>query len=284
MTEVAENTSVEEPVAGETVSTNYIGEDGNFTEGWMEHAGISEDLRSDLTLKSTPSVAAMASQLVNAQKMIGKQPNMMVMPTEQSTQVEWDEFHKACGRPDTPDEYNITHHEDIGEVNAETEAAFKNLAHSLGLNSDAVQKLMELDDTRIMGMRQAMQESEMQAVEQCQADLKEQWGAAYDERMHLANRMIEENTTDETKDALLGKIGNDPLVADFLANMAAKFVEHKVISADVTKHTPSDAMAEAEVLRNTPGYANGELKKTSPSRYKQITQQITSLYNEAYKE
>jgi len=284
MTEVAENTSVEEPVAGETVSTNYIGEDGNFTEGWMEHAGVAEDLRSDLTLKSTPSVAAMASQLVNAQKMIGKQPNMMVMPTEQSSQTEWDEFHKACGRPDTPDEYEITHLEELGEVNQEMESAFKNLAHSLGLSPTAVQKLIELDDSRMMGMRQAMQESEMQAMEKCQADLKEQWGAAYDERMHLANRMIEENTTDETKEALLGKIGNDPLVADFLANMASKFVEHKVISADVTKHTPSDALAEADMLRNTPGYLNGELKKTSPSRYNQITREIAALYAEAHPE
>ena len=218
---------VAEPSAGEqevAVSTGYIGDDGNFSEGWMEKSGVSEDMWNNPTLTSTKNVASMASQLINAQKMIGKQPNMAVLPSDQSTQVEWDEFHKACGRPDTPDEYTITHHEDVGESNMEMEAAFKNLAHSEGLRPETVQKLMELDDSRIMGMRQAMQEAEIQKTEDCTAVLQKQWGNAYDERLHLANRMIEENTTDETKDMLLGKIGSDPIVADFLANMAAKFV------------------------------------------------------------
>ena len=278
---------VAEPSAGEqevAVSTGYIGDDGNFSEGWMEKSGVSEDMWNNPPLTSTKNVASMASQLINAQKMIGKQPNMTVLPTEQSTQVEWDEFHKSCGRPDTPDEYNIVHHEDIGDFNIETEMAFKNLAHSEGLRPETVQKLMELDDSRIMGMRQAMQEAEIQKTEECTAALQKQWGNAYDERLHLANRMIEENTTDETKDMLLGKIGSDPIVADFLANMAAKFVEHKVISADVTKHTPSDALAEADMLRNTPGYLNGQLKQTSPARYKQITKEIAALYAEAHPE
>jgi hypothetical protein len=282
--EVAEPSVGEQEVAVSDAPTSYIGEDGNFSDGWMEKAGVPEEMWSNPTLTSTKSVASMASQLINAQKMIGKQPNMAVLPSDQSTQVEWDEFHKACGRPDTADEYTITHHEDIGEFNAETETAFKNLAHSLGLKQDAVQKLMELDDTRIMGMRQAMQEADAQKTEQCQADLEKKWGNAYEQKLHLANRMIEENTTDETKDMLLSKIGSDPVVAEFLANMAGKFVEHKIISADVSKHTPSDAKAQAEVLRNTPGYMNGELKKTSPSRYAQITREITALYQEAFHE
>jgi uncharacterized protein len=282
--EVAEPSAGEQEVAVSDAPTSYIGEDGNFTDGWMQASGISEDMQSNLTLKSTKNVASMASQLINAQKMIGKQPNMMVMPTEQSTQVEWDDFHKSCGRPDTPDEYTITHHEDMGDGNPEMETAFKNLAHSEGLRPETVQKLMELDDSRIMGMRQAMQEAEIQATEKCEADLKSKWGNAYEERLHLANRMIEENTNDETKDMLLSKVGSDPAVADFLANMAAKFVEHKVISADVTKHTPSDALAEADMLRNTPGYLNGQLKQTSPSKYKQITRDIAALYAEAHPE
>ena len=284
MTEVAENTSVEEPVAGEPVSTSYIGDDGNFTEGWMEHAGISEDLRSDLTLKATKNVAGMASQLVNAQKMIGKQPNMTLIPNEQSSLTEWDEFHKSMGRPDTPDEYEYNHIEGFEGVDEEMEAAFKNLAHSEGIRPSTLQKLIEFDDNRIMGMRQAMQEAKAQEAEQCEADLKKQWGNAFEERLHLANRMIEENTTEENKGALLEAMGNNPRVADFLANIAGKFVEHKIISADVSKHTPTDALAEADVLRSTPGYLDGQLKQTSPSRYKQITQQISKLMEEAYPE
>lgn len=284
MTEIAETTSEETQVATETVSTSYIGDDGNFTENWMETAGVSEDLRTDQTLQATKSVASMASQLVNAQKMIGKNPNMTVVPTDQSTETEWAEFHKACGRPDTPDEYQITHAEGIGEIDAEVEGALKNLAHSHGLRPETVQALTELDDTRMLAMRQAMANAEIQAKTDCEESLKKQWGAAFEERSHLANRMIAENASDENKEAVLEVIGNNPIVADFLANMAKKFVEHKIINADINTPTPLDAKAQADTLRATPGYISGELANTSPARYKQITQEITALMEQAYPE
>jgi hypothetical protein len=66
--------------------------------------------------------------------------------------------------------------------------------------------------------------------------------------------------------------------------MAKKFVEHKVITADINTPTPTDALAAAETLRNTPGYITGELANTSPARYKQITQEISSLMEQAYPE
>jgi hypothetical protein len=284
MTEIAETTSVETPVAESTVSTGYIGDDGNFTDNWMEQAGIPEDQRSNQTLMATKSVASMASQLTNAQSLIGKNANMAVIPTEQSTDLERAEFNKLCGCPDTPDEYTITHAEDIGEVNAEVEMGFKNLAHSHGLRPETVQALTELDDARMLGMRQAMADAEIQAKADCEEGLKKQWGAAFEERSHLANRMVSENASDENKEAVLKAIGNNPIVCDFLANMAKKFVEHKVISADVNTPTPLDAKAQADTLRSTPGYISGELANTSPARYKQITLEISALMDQAYPE
>jgi hypothetical protein len=284
MNEVAETTSEGTQVANETVSTGYIGDDGNFTENWMEQAGVPEEMRSNQTLMTTKNVASMSSQLINAQKLIGKTNNMAVIPTEQSTDLERAEFNKLCGCPDTPDEYVITHAEGMDNIDAEVETGFKNLAHSHGLRPETVQALTELDDARMLGMQQAMEDAQVQAKADTEEALKKQWGAAYDERMHLANRMISENATDNNKEAVLDVIGNNPIVADFLANMAKKFVEHKIISADINTPTPLDAKAQADTLRNTPGYINGELAQTSPSRYKQITNEITALMEQAYPE
>jgi len=278
MPEVAENTSVAEPVAEASVSpTSFIGDDGNFTENWMEVAGIPEELRVDQTLKTTRNLSGLASQLVNAQKMIGKHADMVVVPNEKSTQSEWDEYYKAGGRPDTPDEYAFEHVEGI-ESDPELETAFKNLAHSEGLRPSTVQKLIEMDDNRTLMVAQAMQEAKIAEVASAEEALKKQWGAAYDERLNLANRMIQENVSEDNKPALLDAIGNNPMVADFLANIAKKFVEHKIISAEVDQPTPVEAHAAIEGLRNTPGYITGELANTSPARYKQITQEIAKLY------
>ena len=278
MPEVAENTSVAEPVAEASVSpTSFIGDDGNFTENWMEVAGIPEELRVDQTLKTTRNLSGLASQLVNAQKMIGKHADMVVVPNEKSTQSEWDEYYKAGGRPDTPDEYAFEHVEGI-ESDPELETAFKNLAHSEGLRPSTVQKLIEMDDNRTLMVAQAMQEAKIAEVASAEEALKKQWGAAYDERLNLANRMIQENVSEDNKPALLDAIGNNPMVADFLANIAKKFVEHKIISAEVDQPTPVEAHAAIEGLRNTPGYITGELANTNPARYKQITQEIAKLY------
>jgi hypothetical protein len=216
--------------------------------------------------------------------MIGKNPNMVVLPTEQSTEQEWSDFHKAAGRPDTPDEYQITHAEGMGEINAETETVFKNFAHSEGLRPSTVQKLAALDDQRVMALKQSIIDHKEQQKADCIEVLNKKWGGAMAERTALAERMINENASEENREQMLEAIGNSPAAADFLANIAKKFVEHKIISADVNTPTPNDALAAAETLRNTPGYINGELANTSPARYKQITQEISKLMEQAYPE
>ena len=279
MAEVAEASGVTQEVP-----VSIIGDDGNFSENWMEAAGVPEDLRGDLTLKSTKNIAGMASQLVNAQKMIGKSANMVVIPTEKSTQTEWDTFYSATGRPDTPDDYQISHLEGIGETDTQLESAFKALAHSEGLRPSTVQKLIALDDNRIMAGMDAIAKAQQAEKEATILALKEKWGAAYDERLHLANRMIEENTDEASKAAVLESIGNSPVVADFLANIAKKFVEHKIINASITQSTPVEALARAEELRRTPGYISGELYKTSPASHASITAEIAKIMEKAYPE
>lgn len=280
MTEVAEQTSVETPVADSPVS-EVVAFDGNLGEGWMEKYGVAEDLRSDQTLQTTKHIGALASQLVNAQKMIGK--NTTSIPNADSPQTEWDAFHDNF-RPATPDDYAYEHAEGIGEIDAEAEGAFKAFAHAEGMRPETVAKLMAMDDARIMAMREAIEMGKQRDIDQFNIDSKKEWGAAYDERIHLANRMVNENATEQNKAAVLEIMNKDVRVADFVANMASKFVEHKIIDATITQNTPQNALAKADDLRNTPGYITGELANTSPSRYKQITEEITALTEEAYPE
>lgn len=268
---------------GEQKPVSLIGEDGMLVENWMELAEVDENLRGDTTLQNTKTIKSMASQLVNAQKLIGKSANMVVIPGENATEAEWNEFFSKTGRPDTKDDYTIGHHEDIGEIDEALEAGFRELAHAEGLRPSTVQKLIDLDDKRILAIREAQRATELKEKEDTEAALKAKWGAAYDERLHLANRMVNDNTEEgEPREKILDKIGNDPIIADFLANIAKKFVEHKVIEADVTQPTNAEALAKIEELRATPGYITGELSNTSPARYRQITEEIAALYRKIY--
>ncbi|MEE9529106.1 MAG: hypothetical protein V3V88_03555 [Dehalococcoidia bacterium] len=275
MSEIAE-ASVGTPEV--PVSTEFSGE---LAEGWMEKYGVAEDLRGDQTLQTTKHIGALASQLVNAQKMIGK--NTTSIPNEDSPQTEWDNFHDNF-RPATAGDYEINHAEGVGEIDEAAESGFKDFVHSEGLRPSTVQKLTDMYDSRIMQMREAHEQAEAQKLADADAALSKKWGAAKEERLLLANRMISENASEENKAEVLGYIGNNPIVADFLANIASKFVEHKIIDASITQKTPIDALAKADDLRNTPGYITGELANTSPARYKQITQEISALMADAYPE
>ena len=279
MVEVAENTSVEtgsEETVSETVAFN-----GNLGEGWMEQYGVHEDLRGNQGLQCTKTVASMASQLVNAQNMVGK--NVVPIPNADSPQTEWDAFHDNF-RPSTAGDYAIEHAEGVGEIDAVAEGAFKEFVHAEGLRPSTVQKLSDMHDQYVINAEAIVAKAEEQKFTDCETALKKQWGAAFEERKALANRMISENVSDENKGALLDYMGTNPFVADFLANIAAKFVEHKIIDATLKQNTPGDALAKADDLRSTPGYIDGTLANTSPARYKQITADISALMEEAYPE
>lgn len=108
-------------------------------------------------------------------------------------------------------------------------------------------------------------------------------GHAYDQRLHLANLMVNENSEEgEERDMILSVIGNNPIVADFLANIAKKFTEDKAITGSMTTPTPTEAVAEAEKLRATPGYLDGKLYASNPARHAEITKKIQELFKAAY--
>ena len=253
-TQVATESSAEQGAQTETPQA-FIDKDGNFLAGWKEHY-VPEEMRADKVFDTFSDVGGSLKMLGSLQSMIGKKG--VIVPGEASPPSEWDNFHREMGRPDTKDLYQMKVPEDLVDIYDENLIAeAREMFFELGYDQKKVDRLWEFEEKRIRAGLKLQAEAEVKARLDMENTLKEKWGADYEGRLHITNRVISENTENqEEKEALLDVIGNNPIVGNFIANIGSKFMEHKIITE--TEHPagilPSDALTEAKKIESTPGF------------------------------
>jgi len=282
-TQVAAAPSAEQGAQEEAPKT-FIGEDGKFLQGWKEHY-VKEELRADKVYDTFDDVGGGLNMLGSLQKMIGKKG--VVVPGEASPPSEWDNFHRECGRPDTKDLYAMNTPDDLIEVyDKNTIAAARDIFFELGLNQKQVDALSAFEEKRTRAGLQAIANAK---TEKDNAFLE--WAAANKDKKHWADRMVEENSTDEEhKTALLEAMDNNIAFAELLSNVSAKFKEHKIITDMDHPHsmTTDEAMTEAKKIETTPGFLlpdeKGQfLRETNRPEYDRLEKERDKFYQLASK-
>lgn len=180
----------------------------------------------------------------HAQKSIGR--DKVVIPNENSTPDEWNEFYqKALGVDPAPENYRIEFKDDkVPHFNEQLREQFRQKAHELRVPPDKAAQLAEFFneqiDQSVKTLQGRTQEQVRQGVEKLQTD----WGEAYDSRVNSAKRFIKEHGTDEFREYLKQTgLGQDPGVIKFFGDFAAKFYgEGKV---------PKEGSGTGEVLTPT---------------------------------
>ena len=253
--------AVADPESGAiTHAPTIIGEDGKFAENW--HETLPEDIREEKSLRDFKDVAGLAKSFVTTKRMLGK--NKIAIPNETATDAEWDEVYSALGRPTTPDDYGLKKPEDMPDEVYSEEVAKKamQLFHKIGLNRKQAEALFAFNNENAMAAYKDMAEQEEHNARELADSLHQEWGRAYDQKVHLGNMAVEQGSggNAEFKDRLVGRFGNDPDFIRFAANLGAKFAEHGVKGAPIP--TPSelddkihDAMMKEDYMnRNHPGH------------------------------
>lgn len=254
----------------ETVAP-IIDETGKFVDGWQN--ALPENIRAEKCLNGFTDIAGMAKSLVHAQRMVGT--NKVVLPSDKSLPEEWETFYNAVGRPKTKDDYAFTIPEKLkGNYDEKTVAAAKETFHKLGLTQKQAEGIFNLNNSLTEQAHQFIAAQSEKAKADAEAQLRGKWKDNFDANMHIANRIISENTDAATKDKLLAKIGNDPDVAEFLATVGLKFMEHKpIIAADT--NAPFEVQQQISELMNTTAYSNA----THPD-HKSTVQRVQALFNQ----
>lgn len=260
------------------VPESFINEDGTLAEGWRDKY-VPEDLRKEKVYDTIKDLPTAFKTLGHQAKLVGRKG--ILLPTETSGQSEWDAFHEALGRPKTAEEYVLEvpeEHADYFDEELIKEA--RSMFHGQGFNQKQVDILWEFEKKRVAQMDKMLDDFEEQEKTEAETTLRNKWGTAYDENIHLGNRMISENAAEgEERDYLIAEYGNSPRLANFLANIAKKFVEHKIIT-DV--ETPSaDIESKISELMNSPAYKDPEF--TDRAEHKRVVAQVYALREQLVK-
>ena len=248
--EVAENTSGETQVASEPVSsssTSIIGDDGKFTEEF--YGALPEDIRNEQTVRNVKDPSDAMRQLVNAQKLIGR--DKIAMPKEDSSASVWDEFFRAGGRPETAADYNLKRPDDFPEELFSTDLAgqAQELFHELGISQKQADALLAFNLNTATAAFQEQQQAQELAQKESLENLYKDWGsgAAFEQKKYLATLAVKEAVGEDigAQERLTEKFGDDPDFIRAMSVLGAKFAEST--GAPQTPPTPvamKDMIAE----------------------------------------
>ncbi len=248
------------PVVASVEPTIHFGSDGALNEGWQ--GTLEEELREDKSLLTFKTVGDLAKSFVTTKKMVGA--NVIAVPGDTSTEGEWQEYHKAGGRPETVADYNLKVPEGFPEdmlekvfpkarLEAWQERFFKG-----GVSQKAANQFIAEFATDMMIDIKAMEQAKETAKAELVSGLSTDWGAAFEQKKHLGNMAIVEGTAgdDELKARIVSKYGNDPDFVRFTANLGGKFAEGKPLGFAAIP-TPNDYQDQIDALMGDPLYTKG---------------------------
>ena len=262
---------MEEPIttepAVEPVSEPASAEPSEFSwETW--HQGLPEELRAEKSLESFKHAkdkdeltSLLARSFVSTKKMVGK--DKITVPNERSSPEEWDAYFKAGGRPDTAEDYRLATPEGFPEeiaVQVFPEgrlAKWQDLFFKSGLSKKAVDTFItEYAKDQIADYQRIQQEKETAKLELI-SKLSTEYGAAYQQKLHLGDMAIEDFAGDnqELKESL-AYLRDDPNAVRMIVHFGEMLAEGKPPSYSAIP-TPGDYQDQIDKLMSDPLYTKG---------------------------
>ena len=272
-----EEAPVEEAPVEEAQPAPIIDAEGNFKQGWMEY--LDEDIRTDKSLSTITGLKTLARNFVNTKRMVGM--NKVGVPNENSTEEDWKVFYKAAGCPDDPAAYSLSRPEEMPEeyYNPETEKEARELFHRIGLNDAQAKALYDFHNSLVLKGLEMSQKDAEQALMAAKADMTKEWGAAYEQKLHLANAAIDKGTLgdEDYRQRLTDKFGNDPDFIRYSSNLGSLFAEHSDVNISNIP-TPTDIQEQINDLMGQPAY----IERNHPN-HKQILAKVQRLFEQKAK-
>lgn len=276
----------------ETPPAPLVDDKGVLREGWQEI--LPEDLREEPYLKEVKNLEGISRSVVSARKMVGA--NKMTIPTEASSEEEWDNYHKIGGRPDTAADYNYVRPEALPEehwnqdfANAAQEILFKG-----GASKKLADALLELNVQTTIATLKAKVEAEQTAYKEAEIAWHKECGNAIEQKTHLGNIAIDQGVRktervgteshevvdEEFRARLTEKFGNDIDFVKFTSNLGSKFAEHGDIAAPGVP-TPGDIQTQIDNEMASKAYGTDYTKHGfTKAQHEAQVKKVSRLFDE----
>jgi len=220
---------------------------------------VPEELRDHPSLSPIKDVPNLARSYVNAQRLIGT--DKLPLPAN-PTDEDLDNIYSRLGRPESPDEYGIQADGNI--LTEDATARFKEIAHALRFTPDQATGILNYYLSEASNSAEGMQVAVQEQAKQTEAELRQEWGAAYDSKLQAAQSAITEFSGDDILGMDLAdgtKVGNHPAfvkvfsaIADFKKMATSEDSISEPATASVM--TRQQAQTEVDAIMRSPEYTD----------------------------
>lgn len=155
----------------------------------------------------------------------------------------------------------------------------------LELSQNDVLEIMSTYEAYAEHQNQLSQQEFEQIREESIAELQQEFGHAYDQRVELANRTLEHFATPELYDLIEDAgLANSPALVKFLSEIGQSLTEDSIPRSQHGGSfglTPQDAQRQIALLMADPSTSHAYYNKFDP-KHAIVKEQITELYDAAY--
>ena len=248
------------------------GDGGNKT--WQE--ALPDDIKADVTLAKYKEPADAHRALVDAQKFLGREK--LPVPIDANDNETHTIIAKRLGMPDSVDGYKLPTDLDIPKDLPLDEALvtdFKKVAHESRLLPAQVNALYKwFIETQATAFNK-FGEDKLAAGKAAETELRKETGAAYNQTIDLAQKVISTYGDDNVKSLLEEGAGNNLPLIKMFASIGKILSEDQLVGKPKTlEMTPSEAQSE---LNKIQGDLKGPLYDDAHPQHKEAVARVDTL-------
>ena len=243
------------------------------TSSWKD--SISEAYRNDPNIEKFTEIDALAKSYINATRMIGQ--DKVVIPTNNSTEDQWDEVYDKLGRPESAEKYSLDAKSKVISLDDNAVKQFAETSHKLGLNNKQAQGLLEFYKQNMEGTAQQAKVDTETAQAQAEQELRSEWGREFDSKVKQAGSLAKANIKPEILDMTLSngtRLGDHPEIIKGFAKIAGMMSEDKIVSTE-SESVQSNQSIQDEIDTIINDKASPYWNKSHPNHDKQVQQVYT---------
>ena len=220
-------------------------------------SGLPEDVKADPIWEKFKEPADAFRSLVGAQKFLGREK--LPVPVDENDKETYGMIFKRLGLPETPDKYTLPTDLDIPKdfpIDENMLVDFKKVAHESGLLPKQVAGLYSWFMKNQINAYGKMGEAKESAMKEAETSLRSKWGAAYQQNVTLAQKVMH-SFADQKAIAEIDKgIGNNPVLVEMFANIGKAMSEDQLTGkpASLTL-TPLEAQQKIDLIKQDMNHA-----------------------------
>lgn len=234
---------------------------------------IPESLRQEVYFKDIDSVEKLATKAFNQAKMIGRDPNQLIVIPDAKDEKATNEMWARLGRPESADKYEIPAKRADGKDYTPDDKAFQKaitpILHEAGVTQGQLAKLMPKWDAIVDSMNAASEQATQAKFKEAETKLRAEHGAAYEDNLGMAAAALTHLTTTLKLDGAQlnnelarNNLGNNPALFRIFAYLGKQLKEDGLIGKESGGHagalTPDQAKIEIRKLESEPAWSDAK--------------------------